>query len=182
MLLSWPTALPAGTERTEFVSLADLFAIATGAAGACEMREGIDVLKMLRGETAPRQHLIGMVEVPGSHDFKIMVLSDEWKYIFMANGGREQLFSRKNDPNELSNCASSSSAIRSDSYAVAVKACRVPGATDAIDGDKLRAFPFRERPLTRIYQFDRSRGVIGFPDKPQDALKTFDRATLRSLE
>src|SRR5436190_118621 len=182
LLLSWPAALPAGTKRTEFISLADLFGIATGAADACEMREGIDVLKMLRGESARRQVLIGMVEVPGSHDFKIMVLTDEWKYIFMANGGREQLFNRKKDPNELSNCISSSSAIRSDLYALAVKACRVPGATDALDGNKLRAFPYRQRPPTRIYQFDRSRGVVGFPDKAQDALKTFDRATLRSLE
>jgi choline-sulfatase len=114
-----------------------------------------------------------MVEVPGSHDFKIIVLTDEWKYIFIANGGREQLFNRTKDPNELSNCVSSSSAIRSDLYALAVKACRFPGATDAIDGDKLRAFPFRQRPPIRIYQFDRSRGVVGFPDKPQDALKTF---------
>jgi choline-sulfatase len=142
----------------------------------------MDVLKMLRGECTSRQHLVGMVEVPGSHDFKIMVLADDWKYIFMANGGREQLFNRKKDPNEFSNCVSSSSAIRSNLYALAVKACRVPGATDAIDGDKLRAFPFRHRPPTRIYQFDRSRGVVGFPDKGQDALKTFDRATLRSLE
>jgi hypothetical protein len=63
-----------------------------------------------------------------------------------------------------------------------VKACQVPGAADAIDGKKLRVFPFRQRPATRIYQFDRSRGVVGFPDKPQDALKTFDRVTLRSLE
>ena len=146
------------------------------------MREGIDVLKMLRGEFAPRQYLVGMVEVPGSHDFKIMVLTNEWKYIFMANGGREQLFNREKDPNELSNCISSCSAIGSELYALAVKACRVPGATDAIDGNKLRAFPFRERPATRIYQFDQSRGVVGFPDKPQDALKTFDRITLRSLE
>jgi choline-sulfatase len=182
LLLSWPAALPAGTERTELISLADLFGIATGAAGACETREGIDVLKMLRGKCAPRQHLIGMVEIPGSHDFKIMVLTAEWKYIFMANGGREQLFNRKKDPNELSNCVSSSSTIRSDLYVLAVKACRVPGATDALDGNKLRAFPFRQRPPSRIYQFDRSRGVVGFPDKPQDALKTFDRVTLRPLE
>jgi hypothetical protein len=67
-------------------------------------------------------------------------------------------------------------------YALAAKACRVPGATDALDGDKLRAFPFRQRPLIRIYQFDRSRGVLGFPGKPQDALKTFERTTLRLLE
>jgi choline-sulfatase len=177
LLLSWPTTLPAGTERAEFISLADLFGIATGAVGECEMREGIDVFKMLRGECAPRQHLIGMVEVPGSHDFKIMILKDEWKYIFMANGGREQLFNRRKDPNELSNCVTSSSALRSDLYALAVKACRVPGATDAIDGDNLRMFAFRQRPPIRIYQFDRSRGVVGFPDKPQDALKTFDRVT-----
>jgi choline-sulfatase len=101
----------------------------------------------------------------------------------MANGGREQLFDRKNDPNELSNTISSSSeVIRSDLCAVAVKACRVPGALDALDGNKLRAFPFRQRPPTRIYQFDRSRGVVGFPDQPQDALKGFDRATLRPPE
>jgi choline-sulfatase len=100
----------------------------------------------------------------------------------MANGGREQLFNRKNDPNELSNCVSSSSAVRNDLYALAVKACRVPGATDARDGDQLWSFPFRQRPPMRIYQFDRSRGVVGFPDKPQDALKTFDRVTLRSSD
>ena len=137
---------------------------------------------MLRGECAPREYLVGMVEIPGSQDFKVMVLTDQWKYIFMANGGREQLFNRKNDPNELSNCISSSSEIRSDLYALAVKACRVPGASEALDGNKLRAFPFRQRPPTRIYQFDRSRGVVEFPDKPQDALKAFDRATLRSLD
>jgi len=182
LLLSWPAILPAGTIRTELTSLADLFGIATGAAGAGELREGMDVLKMLRGECAPREHLVGMVEVPGSQDFKVMVLTDQWKYIFMANGGREQLFNRKNDPNELSNCISSSSEIRSDLYARAVGTCRVPGAAEALDGNKLRAFAFRQRPPTRIYQFDRSRGVVGFPDKPQDALKAFDRATLRSLE
>jgi hypothetical protein len=52
---------------------------------------------------------------------------------------------------------------------------------DALDGDELRTFPFRERPRTRIYQFDRSYGVVGFPDQPQKALKGFDRATLKRL-
>ena len=42
---------------------------------------------------------------------------------------------------------------------------------DALDGDKLRVFPFRKRAPKRIYQFDRSRGVLGFPEKPEDALK-----------
>jgi hypothetical protein len=48
---------------------------------------------------------------------------------------------------------------------------------DALDGNKLRAFAFRSRKPTRICQFDRSRGVLGFPDKPEDALKDFDSVT-----
>ena len=111
-----------------------------------------------------------------------MVVTDEWKYIFMANGGREQLFNRKRDPNELSNCVSSSSGIRNDFNALAVKACRVPGAMDALDGDKLRVFPFRKRKPTRIYQFDRSRSVLGFPEKPEDAVKDFDWATPKRVK
>ena len=182
LLLSWPATLPAGTVRNELISLADLFGIATHAAGECDAREGIDVLKMLRGECAPREYLVGMVETPGSHDFKIMVLTEEWKYIFMANGGREQLFNVKRDPDELSNCISSSSKTRNDLYAVAVEACRVPGAKDALDADKLRAFPFRERKRTRIFQFDRSHGVVAFPEKPQDALKPFDRVTFKRID
>ncbi|KAF5409271.1 MAG: hypothetical protein Udaeo2_05140 [Candidatus Udaeobacter sp.] len=66
--------LPNGTIRNELISLADLFGIATEAAGECSVREGVNVLKMLRGECAPREYLVGMVESPGSHDFKLMVV------------------------------------------------------------------------------------------------------------
>jgi hypothetical protein len=89
----------------------------------------------------------------------------------MANGGREQLFNLRQDTNELSDCVASASGITDDLYALTVQACRVPGAMDALDGDKLRAFPFRERARTRICQFDRWQRVVGFPDKPEDALK-----------
>jgi arylsulfatase len=181
LLLSWPAVLPKGTIRNELISLADLFGIATAAAGECDVREGTNVLKMLRGECPPREYLVGMVEPPGSHDFKLMVVTNEWKYIFMANGGREQLFNRRRDPNELSNCVASAPQLRKDLYALAVQVCRAPGAIDALAGDELRTFPFRERPRTRIHQFDRSRGVTGFPEQPQDALKGFDRATLKRM-
>src|SRR5437762_11815813 len=182
LLLSWPATLPAGTIRNELISLADLFGIATQAGGTCDVRQGIDILKMLRDECAQREYLVGMVEVPGSQDFKVMVVTNEWKYIFIANGGREQLFNLKRDPNELSNCVSSSSRIREGLNSCAVKACRVPGAMDALDGEKLRAFPFRKRKPTRIHQFDRSRGVLGFPEKPEDALKNFDGATPKRVK
>jgi arylsulfatase len=171
LLLSWPEVLPAGSVRNELISLADLFGIATEAAGDCDVREGRNVLKTLRGEAPLREYLVGMIEIPGSQNFKLMVVTDEWKYIFMANGGREQLFNLRRDPDERLNCAAATSKIRNELHALGVQACKGPGGADALDGDKLRVFPFRERPRTRIYQFDRSRGVVGFPDQPRDALK-----------
>jgi arylsulfatase len=100
----------------------------------------------------------------------------------MANGGREQLFNLRRDPDERSNCAAATSKIRNELHTLGVQACKGPGGADALDGEKLRAFPFRERPRTRIYQFDRSRGVVGFPDQPRDALKDFDPVTLKRLK
>jgi arylsulfatase len=182
LLLSWPEVIPTGSVRNELISLADLFGIATEAAGDCDVREGWNVLKTLRGEGQLREYLVGMIEIPGSQNFKVMVVTDEWKYIFMANGGREQLFNLRRDPDERSNCAAATSKIRNELHTLGVQACKGPGGADALDGDKLRAFPFRERPRTRIYQFDRSRGVVGFPDQPRDALKDFDPVTLKRLK
>ena len=174
-LLSWPTQLPMNVGREELVSLADLFGIATEAAGQCELREGADLLGILRGDCAPRSFLVGMAELPGSEFFKVVVVKDEWKYIFMANGRREQLFDLKQDPHELSNRAHDTPEIRKNLYALAVARCGVRGAQDALEGDELRSFPYQERPRQRIYQFDRSKGVKGFPEKPKDVLAEASR-------
>jgi arylsulfatase len=174
-LLSWPAQLPMNVSREELISLADLFGIATSAAGTCELREGMNVLGILRGEFAPRPFLVGMAELPGSPFFKVMVIKDEWKYIFMANGRREQLFDLKQDPHELSNRAHDTPEIRKNLYALAVARCGVRGAQDALEGDELRSFPYRERRRQRIYQFDRSKGVKGFPEKPKDVLAEANR-------
>jgi choline-sulfatase len=171
-LLSWPTHLPANESRHEIVSLADLFGIATQAAGGCELRQGVDLLGILRGECAPRAFLTGMAEIPGSAFFKVMILSGEWKYIFMANGGREQLFNLKMDPDELHNCITEHSDVRDELYQLAVASCNCPGAADALTGGDLRTFAFRERPRERIYQFDKSRGVVGFPERPAEVVAT----------
>jgi hypothetical protein len=53
---------------------------------------------------------------------------------------------------------------------------------DALESDQLRVFPFRKRKPTRIYQFDRSRGVLGFPEKPEDAMKGLDCATPKRVK
>jgi len=126
---------------------------------------------MLRGAAAPREYLMGFHGRPGTANCTIMVRKDRWKYIFIANGGREQLFDLEKDPQELTNSASASPEVARQMRDIAVKACRRPGAESAIEKDQLRAFPFQPRVRKRIYQFDASRGVSGFPAKPEDVLQ-----------
>jgi arylsulfatase len=177
-LLSWPARLPAGQRRPELVSLTDLFGIATGAAtGTAEVRDGIDVLGMVAGKVAPREHLLGMYGRPGNRGFKVMVRDARWKYIYLANGGREQLFDLQNDPHELKNLAMGEAAVARTLRARGVAACAVPGASDAlVDGD-FKAYPYVSvTELRRTYQFDKSRGINGFPKNPADALKEYERS------
>ncbi len=171
-LVSWPARLPAATRRVELASLTDLFGIATTAAGSPQLREGADLLGLVEGRAKPRRELYGYYGTPGTPLFKIMVRRDEWKYIYMANGGREQLFNLRRDPNELDNLAKASSAVTGELRALAVAECRRQvGLNAALDVNGLRASPFAARPLQRIYQFDRSRGVRGFPKHPKEVVK-----------
>ncbi len=170
-LVSWPARLPRDQKQEALVCLADLFGIATHAAGKPEVRDGIDVLDMLDGKTPARSQLLGYYGQPGTRRFKIMVRQGPWKYIFMANGGREQLFDVAHDPGELKNLVGSQPEVVNSLRSAAVAACQSPGARDALNGDQLRTFEFQARPLVRIYQFDRSRGVTGFPAKPKDVVQ-----------
>lgn len=150
--------------------LTDLFGIATTAAGKPELRQGSDILGAIQGTSQPRQRLFGYYGEPGRPEFKIMVRQGAWKYIYMANGGREQLFDLGADRNELANLSGSREDVKSELRQKATAACDRPELRAALDGGGLRAFPFRARPRQRIYQFDRSRGVKGFPQRPQDVL------------
>jgi len=170
LLVSWPERLPQDERRDELVCLTDLVGIATTAAGAGETRDGTDVLGMLAGEAEPREYLVGYYAMPGSPRFKIMVRDQDWKYIFIANGGRQQLFNITTDPDELDNQAEAHRDIADRLHEIAVEACNVPNADRALEDGELRTFAFEQMPRRRIYQFDRSRGVEGFPEHPGDVL------------
>ncbi len=172
-LVSWPAKLPAGQLRHGLASHTDIFGIVTGAAGHQQLREGIDLLGLNAGAPQQREELLGYYSNPGSRQFKVMVRSGDWKYIFMANGGREQLFNLRDDPNEITNLTETRGDMKKHYYSRAVAACSRPELSAAMNGEALREFPFEARPLRRIYQFDRSRGVTGFPNKPEDVLKNW---------
>ena len=171
-LVSWPARLPRDQRRTELVCLTDLFGIATTAAGEPELREGRDVLGMVAGAAAPRDVLVGYYGLPGTAAFKVMVRDPRWKYLFFANGGHELLFDLQEDPHELRNRAAEQRDAAAALRAEATAACRRPGAGDALQGDDFAVLPFRKWQWRgeRTYQFDRSQGIIGFPQNPGEVV------------
>jgi choline-sulfatase len=171
-LLSWPERLPKGERNKALVCLTDLFSIATHAAGKPEPREGVDVLGVLEGTVRPREYLLGYYGTPGTRQFKVMVREKDWKCIYMANGGREQLFDVAEDPAELHERSQAEPRVAERMRVAAAKALDRSNASRALDNDRnLRSFEFEARPLKRVYQFDASRGVTGFPINPKDAVK-----------
>ncbi len=170
-LVSWPERIQANGRNDALVSLADLFGIATTAAGAQELREGSDVLGLLDGKAPGRERLFGYYGTPGTPLFKIMVREGAWKYNFFANGGREQLFHLEEDPQELDPKLGAQPSVTLKLRKAAAEALNRVNANRALDKDgSLLRFPFAARPKQRIYQFDSSRGVKGFPKEPKDVI------------
>ena len=172
-LVSWPSQIRERGIREELVCLTDLFGIATGAAGDPDLREGKDLLGMLRGSAQPRTHVTGMYGEPGTFRFKTMVRSGDWKYIYIANGGFEQLFNVREDPFETENRLNSDPGLLKELRQTAVESADREGADEALDGNTLKSFSFRKMERSRIYQFDGSRGVKGFPDRPEDLFNQY---------
>jgi len=174
-LVSWPAGgIVKGERRDELVSLIDLFGIATSAAGETDLRDGADVLGILRGDGAPRERLFGLYGAPGTPRFKVMVREGRWKYIFLANGGGELLFDVAADPQELRQLLASQPGVAGRMRNAAAAYLAGLAGKEALDEDGgLRVWPFQARPLRRIYQFDRSRGITGFPDDPATGLKQY---------
>lgn len=169
-LVSWPSRLPAGQVRADLVCLADLFGLATAASGRLERRDGHDLLGVLDGQVAPRSHIVGLYGAPDSRRFKVMIRTGSWKYIHLTNGGSEQLFNVASDPHELHEVHDVQAETTASLREAAIRALADQGVTAALADDRrsLRALPFEPRPLQRIYQFDRSRGVTSFGQMNMD--------------
>ena len=159
--MSWPARLRGGGRFNGLAALTDLLGLATAAGGKAELRDGHDLLGALRGESAPRDTLLGMYGTPGTRLFKCMVRREDWKYIWLANGGRELLFDLRKDPGETCNLAAVEPAVTRALRARAEGALAAREFTRAaLDGPSLRALPFEPFPRQRIKQF--ARGVTDF--------------------
>ncbi|MBW7461228.1 hypothetical protein K0U00_44950, partial [Paenibacillus sepulcri] len=120
-------------------------------------------LGSVTGKAAPRELLFGWYGKPGTPNFKVMVRDQDYKYIYMSNGGREQLFHLTEDPNELNQLADLYPEITARLRLAAVdEISRHEPLAGALTFGGLRSFPFKERPLARIRQFNLAIGVKDF--------------------
>ncbi|MCL1794383.1 MAG: sulfatase-like hydrolase/transferase [Oscillospiraceae bacterium] len=161
--LSWPEKIAANTKNKFIATLSDLFGIATTAAKSGEIRDGADILGSIFEKSPAREYLFSCYMRPGTKYFKLMVRHENYKYIYMANGGNEQLFDLEKDKNELENLSGKYPGISAKYREYAENHCKRKGLFSALDENgKLKSFEFSERDLFRIHQFDGSRGVHGF--------------------
>ena len=160
-LVSWPRRWPGARLFDGLNSLTDLFSLATSAAGDAQPRDGQDLLAALDSSTTPRTHVCGVFGSPGTPKFKAMIREGDWKYIWLANGGRELLFHVASNPREDVNRIATDPSI-----ATALRSRLITTLSDrestraALDGLALRAFPFAPFPRQRIKQF--ARGITDF--------------------
>lgn len=157
-LLSWPGKLQADIQRKELVSLTDLFGIATAAVGAAEVRDGVDILD---GEE--REALFGTYGRPESNQFKMMVRKGNWKYIYIKNGGREQLFDLAADPQELYDLAKAKEDMTTELRNLLIGKCvSESGLACAAQNGRMAYVKYAPRKYERLHQFDFSKQILNY--------------------
>lgn len=156
-LVSYPPLFAANTKSQDLVSLTDVFGLATKLAGKLDTRDGIDICQ------SKREFLFSFYGRPETRRFKVMVRYENWKYIFMANGNREQLFDLSKDPKEMQNLAKERRDIAQALRAkVAEKCASEPDLQGMVADNDLVSYPFEARPLGRLHQFAFSRNITNF--------------------
>ena len=83
----------------------------------------------------------------------------DWKYIFLSNGGREQLFNLKDDPGETRLENQAQPEILQEMRDLLADWMHRPGLQAGLDENgKPICHEFKARPKFRIRQFDASSG------------------------
>jgi choline-sulfatase len=158
LIMHWPTALPAGAIRETPVNTIDLFPTFLEAAGVSSPPnlDGLSLLPLAR-EGAPLERPGTAAEYGAERKRKLMWTWQEgdhhYKYTWLANGGREQLFDITTDPHELRNLAPVDSDRCARAHQHLVQWARTTSYRDALSHDDptvLVSMPFEALPLGEV--------------------------------
>lgn len=154
-IVRWPRRLPAGERRRQLVHLQDIYATLIDASGGevPAASSGRSVLPAcLNAQTSLRRRLIG--EFGRGRRLKFMLRWDDYKYIYHANGAKEQLFHLIEDPFELTNLASQYPELCAQCRRELAMYYQSHGFDEALDGNDLRKFPYeRHKPKGFLNQY-----------------------------
>ena len=142
------------------INLADLYPIALRAAGLTVHVKGKDGVDILGGEK--RKAVVGVYGRPGTERFKVMIREGRYKYIFLSNGGLEQLFDLQEDPEEYENLISIRTRDADEFRTKLKEICSRPGLKQSMINGEMKTFPLTYRPLMRIHQFEFSKNIKDF--------------------
>jgi arylsulfatase A-like enzyme len=101
LIFAGPGSEKAGVTRTQPVNLLDIYPTLLEVCGlpANPRLDGTSLVPLLRDPVAKRNPTVSTY-LPGNH----AVVSERWRYIVYSDGG-EELYDRKEDPNEFTNLA-----------------------------------------------------------------------------
>ncbi|CAA9287203.1 MAG: Choline-sulfatase [uncultured Chloroflexi bacterium] len=177
LLMHWPAGLPGGAIRQAPVSTVDVFPTFLAAAGIQVTSsanlpdapkgwvglDGLNLLPAARDGALPDRPGIA-AEYGSGRTFKLMWRWDEtapsggpgsadhrWKYVWLANGGREQLFDLAADPEERQNLASTDTGRCRQAHDALAHWCTQTDFDNALDTDgRLISVPFEPFPLGQV--------------------------------
>jgi arylsulfatase len=134
-----------GRVSEALVTHADVLPTLVAAAGGAAPPDatGLDLMALLRGETAARDHLCGVAtEAESEEPLYLAITDDRWKYCWYPEGAREQLFDLSTDPWELVDLSGDRPAVAGSLRDTLVRDLRALGSP-WVTGDRLVSVPPR---------------------------------------
>ena len=140
-----PGVAPAGETRQHLAGPLDLLPTLAGLTG-CDLPRPVDghnLSDILRSDDAPgREYLISQTwDAP---EQKYMVRSHEWKYVYCEEGGTEELYDVKSDPQELRNVAAGNALTVERLRGLLIEWCTDNGDEQMVKDGRLVVSPVRE--------------------------------------
>ncbi|CAG7615579.1 sulfatase [Paenibacillus allorhizosphaerae] len=148
LIVSWPAVLPQGERRDHLALLQDIYATLIAVSGGTvpESSSGRNLIPAATKEQEPSRAKI-FAEVGRGRVMKMMLRWGDYKYIYHTNGGKQNLYDLRADPDEWTDIAAHHPELCLHCQKEMVEHYRSYGFAEALDGDRLvRYEPKRHEP------------------------------------
>ncbi|MFC1715253.1 sulfatase [Candidatus Poribacteria bacterium] len=185
-IVRWPGVTRANTAKNDLINLIDVMPT---------LIDGLDLQYPKEYGPLPGSSLYSpeklssdretvFVDYGYGRDRWVSVRDRTHKYAAWASGGREELYSMVDDPEEMHNLISSQPEKASELRALVVDWEKKYGLPDSLDGNRLRAFPEPEPPAEedcRAVAINQGRWAENLPDDEKHTVESYEEAMSKAL-